>query len=460
MGTFGQLLRDGLRLAVLRKPRRIPLDAGFGHFFGFVLIACGIDAAFEWPLVEAPRVFELQSLQSMLADGLLQLAAAALLCAVAGRRAVFWAVAAWLAVLAIPLNIGLGALYLADRHVASMPVAFYAFFVALAWLFVAMIRLGATLAGRPAWRGASAGVLATVLMVAPWFVLQGWDYWRTDFADESFEPAPDPGTLPHPEAAMYAQGALLERALDALAPEREDRSDLYSILFAGDAGEDVFRNEVEFAQRLLESRADAGGRVLALVNHPDGADRRPLATATNLERALRRVADRMNVEEDILFLYLTSHGSPDHQLYVNQPPLPLDQLTPQRLRRALDRAGVRWRVLVVSACYSGGYVEALRDPRTLVITASRADRSSFGCGADSDITWFGDAFLAHALNETVDFTDAFARAKALIAQWEREEEFEASDPQIEEGEEIGARLRAWREGFAPGPRVEFTPPDD
>ena len=460
MGTFGQLLRDGLRLAVLRKPRRFPLDAAFGHFLGLFLIATAIDVAFEWPLVDAPRAFELQSLQSVLADALLQLAAAALLCAVAGRRAVFWTVAAWVAVLAIPLNIGLGALYLANRHVESVPLALYAFAVALAWLFLVVVRLGVWLAGRPAWRGASAGVLATLVMVGPWFVLHGWDYWRTDFAEESFEAAPEPGTLSRPEAAMYAQGPLLARALDSLAPERESRSDLFAVLFAGDAGEDVFRNEVEFAQRLLESRADAGGHVLALVNHPDDADRRPLATATNLERALRRVAERMNVEEDILFLYLTSHGSPDHELYVNQPPLPLDQLTPQRLRRALDRAGVRWRVLVVSACYSGGYLEALRDPRTLVITAARADRTSFGCGADSDITWFGDAFLAHALNETVDFADAFARAKALIAQWERKEEFEASDPQVDEGEEIGEKLREWRAGFTPGPRVEFKPAGD
>ena len=60
---------------------------------------------------------------------------------------------------------------------------------------------------------------------------------------------------------------------------------------------------------------------------------------------------------------LTSHGSEDHEFYINQPPLPLDPLTPQRLRVALDASGIRWRVIVVSACYSGGYIEALRAGR-------------------------------------------------------------------------------------------------
>ena len=91
---------------------------------------------------------------------------------------------------------------------------------------------------------------------------------------------------------------------------------------------------------------DASGRVLALLNHPQSAARRPLATATNLERGLRGLAQRMDVEEDVLFLYLTSHGSPEHELYVNQPPLPLDQVSPpaparsaRRRRHPLARAG-------------------------------------------------------------------------------------------------------------------------
>jgi hypothetical protein len=165
----------------------------------------------------------------------------------------------------------------------------------------------------------------------------------------------------------------------------------------------------------------------------------------------------MDPAEDVLFLFLTSHGSEDHQLYVNLPPLPLRQIRPDDLRAALDDAGIRWRVVVVSACYSGGFVPALHDPRTLVITAARADRSSFGCGSESRITWFGHAFLAEALNQDTDFERAFALARTRIAGWEREQGETASEPQIYVGPEIAARLAAWRADAAPGPAVVFSP---
>jgi hypothetical protein len=205
----------------------------------------------------------------------------------------------------------------------------------------------------------------------------------------------------------------------------------------------------------MPQRFGGEGRTLALLNHPDTVAQIPLATATNLERTLHGLGTRLDPEQDILFLYLTSHGSEEHELYVNQPPLPLDQITPQRLRAALDDSGIRWRVLVVSACYSGGFLDALRGPDTLVLTAARADRASFGCGSDSDITWFGKAFLTEALNRSTDFVAAFEQARERIAAWEKDEEFEASLPQIAQGERIGAQLERWRSGFEPGPALAF-----
>lgn len=256
---------------------------------------------------------------------------------------------------------------------------------------------------------------------------------------------------------MYAQPERLAAAIDAVLPQRPERIDMYALAFGGDAGQDVFRNEVEYVEQLFARRFDARGRVLALLNHRDSAGTRPLATATNLERGLIALARRMDPAQDILFLYLTSHGSPGHELYVNQPPLPLDQLTPQRLRSALDASGIRWRVLVVSACYSGGFIDALRDPQTLIVTAARADRSSFGCEPESEITWFGHAFMAEAMNETTDLRAAFDLASATIAQREKAEEFDPSEPQWDAGERILAHLQRWREGFEAGAPVPFAP---
>src|SRR3546814_18531152 len=106
----------------------------------------------------------------------------------------------------------------------------------------------------------------------------------------------------------------------------------------------------------------------------------------------------MDRDEDLLLLYLTMHGTEDHELAVTFPPLLEEWITPPQLRAVLDDAGIRNRVVVISACYSGGFLPDLRDARTLVITAARADRASFGCGNESAATWFGRAWLVAGLN--------------------------------------------------------------
>ncbi len=55
-------------------------------------------------------------------------------------------------------------------------------------------------------------------------------------------------------------------------------------------------------------------------------------------------------------VYLVSHGSADHRLAADQWPLSLVELTPVGLKQLLDDAGIKWRIIVVSSCYSGGYI--------------------------------------------------------------------------------------------------------
>ena len=149
----------------------------------------------------------------------------------------------------------------------------------------------------------------------------------------------------------------------------------------------------------------------------------------------------MNRDRDVLFLFLTSHGSRDHRFSLSFWPLGLYDLTPPDLRALLDDAGVQNRVIVISACYSGGFVDALKDPHTLVITAAAADRTSFGCSNEADFTWFGRAYFDEALRKTRSFTDAFALAAPVVAERERHEGYDPSNPQMVEGSEL---LRPWR----------------
>jgi hypothetical protein len=262
----------------------------------------------------------------------------------------------------------------------------------------------------------------------------------------------DAGT---PEQVMYAQAQLMQDAVNALMPRTPGKPNLYMIGFAGDGDENVFRNEVEFAERQFTQRFDSAGHTLVLINNPATITRTPLASLSNLQTAVDAVAERMNVEQDIVFVFLTSHGSREHELYVSLDPLPLDQISPEDLAGVFTDTHIRYRVIVISACYSGGFIDALKNDTTLVITAARADRASFGCGTDSEITDFGRAFFVDGLNHNDSFTAAFDEAKNLIDSWEARDDEEHSFPQIVSTPRIEAQLKAWRAGIHLGPPLPF-----
>lgn len=266
-----------------------------------------------------------------------------------------------------------------------------------------------------------------------------------------------PSRAPTPEQVLYAQPRMMRDALAELGPRVPGKPNLYLLVFAGDGSEDVFRNEAEYAARLFAQRFGATTHSLVLENNPASLTTRPLASWSNLETALEGLGKVMQPDQDILLLYLTSHGSEDHSLLVDMDPLPLDQLGASDLAGILSMHPFKWKVVVVNACYSGGFVPPLRGPGTLVLTAARSDRSSFGCGSDSDITYFGKAWLVDALNRTPDFIEAFKQASGEISQWEQKDKLTPSEPQIDIGSGIAGQLASWRKGITPGPKLPFKP---
>lgn len=278
-----------------------------------------------------------------------------------------------------------------------------------------------------------------------------------DSASSLLSDADWPADAPTPEQVIYAQPDLLARETSRLKPRTPGKVNLYAIVFAGDGSQNVFRNEAEYFDKLFAKRLGADGHVMVLENNPASLTIRPLATWSNLEGALDAIAAKMDPRQDILLLYFTTHGGEDHTLLVDMDPLPLDQIGASDLPGILAEHPFKYKVVVVNACYSGGFIPSLQGPDTMVITAARTDRSSFGCGAQSELTWFGHAFLVNALNRTDDLQSAFQLARAQVAAWEKQDHYEASDPQIATGEGIAAQLARWRKGFKPGSAVAFTP---
>ena len=245
---------------------------------------------------------------------------------------------------------------------------------------------------------------------------------------------------PATEDVLIKQPQLLYEALTELEDERPGVTDLYFVGFAPYSAEDVFRKDIEVAHQLFDDRFDTDGRSVVLINNPGTMLDTPFATVSNLRATLSEIGDIINPDEDVVMVYLSSHGTRDHKLSIEFPPLQLDSLPPETLKQLLDDAGIKWRIIVVSACYSGGFIDPLKDDHTLIMTASAANRTSFGCGTESDATYFGDALFQHALRFEDSFVKAFEQAKKQITERERSEKREASNPQIFVGEQMGKKL--------------------
>lgn len=261
------------------------------------------------------------------------------------------------------------------------------------------------------------------------------------------------------DALSARDAALIDARVAAMPRGQGDAPRLYIVGVAGDASEDVFRNEVQFLVDEVAPRFDAADRALALVNHADSlaAVSTPLATEASLRHALAAIGDHMNRERDILLLYLTMHGSAEHALALKLPDGREAMLEPDALRSALDDAGIVHRVVVISACFSGGFIPALEGPDTLLLTAARPDRPSFGCGSESTITFFGHAWLLDGLNQDRDFAGAYRLAARAIKLRERKLGYERSSPRIAQGERIGAVLARWQATLPPDPMPAVYP---
>jgi hypothetical protein len=357
----------------------------------------------------------------------------------------------WLAADAL-LGLAQSLLLLAQQHnwvpasVSAWLPGLYTFLYA--WPILAVVFVFTRGLAWPWWERALAFVI----------LLGVFSAWSLTFSDErlwySTVPADD---LPETsrlleEEVVYAQPELLARALNGLQPQRPGRVDWYFLGIGGAYYQSVFRTETETVRALFDTRFATSGRSMVLVNSDDSVLSQPIASRTSIARALRTIGQRMDPEQDVLFLFVTSHGSEGHEIELNYWPLELAGITPEWLRATLDESGIRRRVIVLSACYSGGFIPVLQSPDTLLITAAGAKQTSFGCTDDAEMTYFGRALFDEALRREHSLWSAYATARDVIREREAEQGFEASQPEWWMGEGMEKDLPALEKALFPGVR--------
>jgi len=433
-------IREGLRAAFLLPPRVGSAQPTAPQLLALIVIWTAFDVALDrWVLAGDAQFDTRGMLLSWWNAGAVVLLAWWLLPKTAEDGAPR-GVAAWFALWVtalVPANTMVQLFEIAQAHGAMPDIAMLSWLptlIACVWLIAATVRLSSRFALRPALNA------ALVLGLVSLFALSAWQFpdrpWQVDpdqLAQEEAKPQ-----LQLSQDTFESQQAIWKQVSANIAPGRRGMADVYGIVFSPYADQDVFLRESTMVAKLLEERFDAGRRVIHLANHATTAESLLWATPQNLERAINVIGEKMDRENDVLFVYLTSHGANDFRLAASNPPLEVDTVSPGDLRRALDNAGIRNRVIAISACYSGGWLGPLADDHTLVMTAADATHTSFGCGSRSELTFFGRAMFDEQLRHTHSLEQAFAAAVPVIRQREVEagKDDGFSNPQISVGEKI------------------------
>ena len=409
----------------------------FIQFAVFALLALGSNVLFSWLAADSSSVFNEQGLVSYLIWPMIILLGGIILARRAANQTlvfvpvVLWLVADTLSALLQSLVQLLGSYnWLPNWSYSFLPILFLVLFLwqtlALLWIFSRRLRI-------PWWERIIVLIGAVALLTM----------WQRNVADQPiFKQIPVEPVLA--EAAIYEQPRLLEQALNGIEPSISGETDWYFMGVAGFADQNVFRSEINKVRELFDVRFGTSGRSLSLINNAYSWLDEPIATKTSILRGLKRIGQQMNADEDVLFLTLSSHGNQDIIQLAN-PPLAMENLDAAWLREALDASGIRWRVIVVSACYSGSFIDELASPTTVVITASAADKPSFGCTNTAEMTYFGQAFFAESLRSNTSFESAFKDARIRVHERESVMGFEPSEPQMSIGSLMETALPAFEQ---------------
>ena len=428
----------GFRMAVFLRVEESSLCAGPGNALVLLGLHLLVKLAYECISIGSVGEWSAGALPNAMFPVALGFVAACLIAGLNGKPQTVMSSMVMLLAASFPI-LGLGGLAgMVLDGTGETDWVFFASVVCSVWIVLAVSKAAAHANEVEGGRRVALNIILMLVLAAPsGFVDPAasrlWNPSEEDAYDKKYDALTE-------EAAFYRQPKLLNESLAKLRKHSHRVSELYFLGFAGDADQDVFAKEVVTVEKIIGQRFDASARAVSLVNSYHTALDYPVASVTALRQSIMAIGEAMDKERDILFLFITSHGFSDHAIALEFWPLRFAALSPAVLRGILDESGIKWRVVVVSACYSGGFIEPLRRDDTIVITAAAADKSSFGCDDLNDWTYFGKAFFADALRKESDLAAAFGEAKQSIARREREENIDvASEPSIFLGSAMDAK---------------------
>jgi hypothetical protein len=197
------------------------------------------------------------------------------------------------------------------------------------------------------------------------------------------------------------------------------------VLAAGDDAEPVFDN----AARALGQRLAAAGVPAANIHRlsASGAEVGAAVEPALANVLLQRIGTLPARPGDRCLIFLTSHGERGAGLWLARSNT---AVSPDQLAQALSRgcAAVP-TVVVVSACYSGGFATGkMAKPNRIVLTAARNDRPSFGCQVHRVYNFFDECLLG-ALPKSATWRAVADGSRECVHRIERALGERPSEPQ-------------------------------
>jgi hypothetical protein len=146
--------------------------------------------------------------------------------------------------------------------------------------------------------------------------------------------------------------------------------------------------------------------------------------ATSIANFEAAMMDHNVGSDDGCAVHMTSHGNRSGFYIRGSGPL-----SPSKLDEILDNAcGDRPTVVMISACYSGVFVDPLKGDNRVILTAASANRTSFGCSPEATYTYWDGCLIDH-LPGSNTWTDLYANLQTCIERKERQGGFTPSQPQ-------------------------------
>lgn len=210
---------------------------------------------------------------------------------------------------------------------------------------------------------------------------------------------------------------------------------LKAVIVAGDGKVQAFDNGVVRMRRWLADDAGvAPDRMTRLSASPAVVEREGVqpATAAQVTAAIETLRPATGQG---CFVFITSHGLRRGVTL----PWNRELLTPGALDSALTTGcGGAPTIAIISACYSGTFaLPPMQRDNRIILTAARADRPSFGCGARSELTFF-DRCLLDNLGAGRSWPEVYTAVRACVGEREAQDGFPPSEPQIFVGRAVEA----------------------